>query len=189
MKKIAYLRVSTAEQNPDRQIEGLKHIADELHIETLSAVARHRPVYDRVIGRLRRGDMLVVWALDRAYRSAKDALIELDALRERGVYFQIANLDLDTTTPHGRFIYTIMSGASQYEREMLIERTKEGIAAARAQGKRIGRPPKLTQIQLFDAHHRIVTGQATRVQIAAEYKIAPWSLTRAIKRSVEALPN
>ncbi|MGR9200175.1 DNA invertase Pin-like site-specific DNA recombinase [Rhizobium leguminosarum] len=104
MNKIAYLRVSTAEQCPDRQIEGLKDIADELHIETLSAVARHGPVYGRVIGRLGRGDVLVVWALDRAYRSAKDALNELDALRDRGVYFKIASLDLDTTTTHGRFV-------------------------------------------------------------------------------------
>ena len=106
MKKIGYLRVSTHEQKPDRQIEGLQPLCDELHIETLSAVARSRPVYDEVISRLGRGDMLIVWALDRAYRSAKDALNELDALRARGVYFQIANFNLDTTTPHGRFIYT-----------------------------------------------------------------------------------
>lgn len=185
MKKIAYLRVSTAEQCPDRQIQGLKDIADELHIETLSAVSRHRPVYDRVIARLAPGDALVVWALDRAWRSAKDALTELDALRERGVHFRIAHLDLDTTTPHGRFIFTIMSGASQFERETLIERTKEGIAAARARGIRIGRPPKLSEAELFDAHHRIATGQATRVSIAAEHGIAPWSLTRAIRRTMQ----
>src|SRR5690554_1417064 len=83
MKRIAYLRVSTAEQRPDRQIEGLKDLADELHIETLSAVARRRPVYEHVTARLQAGDMLVIWALDRAYRSAKDALNEIDALRER----------------------------------------------------------------------------------------------------------
>lgn len=82
-----------------------------------------------------------------------------------------------------------MSGAAQYEREMLIERTKEGNAVARTQGKRICRPPKLTAVQLFDAHYRIATRQATRVQIAAERKIARWSLTRALKRSVEAPPN
>ena len=123
MKKIAYIRISTAEQNPDRQIAGLTGLADELHIERLSAVARRRPVYESVVAKLKRGDMLVVWALDRAYRSARDALNELDALRERGIHFQIATLDLDTTTPHGRLIYTFMSGMAQFERENLIERT------------------------------------------------------------------
>ncbi len=184
MKKIGYLRVSTQEQKPDRQIEGLRSLCDELHIETLSAVARSRPVYRAVVSCLQRGDMLVVWALDRAYRSAKDALNELDALRDRGIYFQIANMDLDTATPHGRFIYTIMSGAAQYEREMLIERTKEGIAAARLQGKQLGRPPKLTPVQLFDAQFRLEQRTATKAAIAAEHGIAPWTLTRAIKRSM-----
>lgn len=185
MRKLGYLRVSTQEQKPDRQIDGLRALCDELHIETLSAVARSRPVYETVVSHLERGDMLVVWALDRAYRSAKDALVQLDALRERGIFFQIANFNLDTTTPHGRFIYTIMSGAAQYEREILIERTKEGIAAARAQGKLIGRPPKLTHEQLLDAQCRILGRTATKAAIAAEHGIAPWTLTRAIRRSVE----
>lgn len=187
MRKIGYLRVSTQEQKPDRQIEGLHALCDELHIETLSAVARSRPVYDRVIARLEEGDMLVVWALDRAYRSAKDALNELDALRARGIYFQIANFNLDTTTPHGRFIYTIMSGAAQYEREILIERTREGIAAARAQGKRIGRPPKMNGEQLAEAKSRLAGRKATKAAIAAEHDVAPWTLTRALKRVPESI--
>lgn len=189
MRRIGYLRVSTNEQKPDRQIDGLRPICDELHIETLSAVARARPIYEFVTARLERGDMLVVWALDRAYRSAKDALNELDALRDRGVDFQIANFNLDTRTPQGRFIYTIMSGAAQYERDVLIERTKQGIAAARAQGKLIGRPPKLTDEQLFDAHCRLSDGTATLATIAAEHGIAPWTLTRAIRRLVQTAAN
>lgn len=183
--RIAYLRVSTADQTPARQIEGLKHLADELHIETLSAVARRRPIYEGVIKRLRPGDALVIWDIDRAYRSAKDALNELDALDRRGVNFVIAKLSIDTSTAEGYFMYTIMSGAAEFERRILSRRTKEGIAAARARGERLGRPPKLTEMQLFDAHYRIATKQATRVKIAAEHGIAPWTLTRAINRSLE----
>lgn len=183
MRRIAYLRVSTAEQRPDRQIEGLKHIADELHIETLSAVARHRPVYQLVVNRLSAGDALVIWDLDRAYRTSKDAINELDALRERGIHFHIANLHLDTTTPHGRLIYTILGALAQFERETLAQRTKEGIEAARRRGKRIGRPPKLSERQLADVRRRIAAGRETHVEIAAEYSIAPWSLTRALKRT------
>lgn len=187
MRRIAYLRVSTAEQRPDRQIEGLRHIADELHIETLSAVARRRPVYESVLARLEAGDTLVIWDLDRAYRTSKDAINELDALRERGIHFHIANLHLDTTTPHGRLIYTILGALAQFERETLAQRTKEGIEAARKRGKRIGRPPKLSPRQLSDAQRRIAEGKDTRACIAADFGVAPWTLTRALKRHERAL--
>lgn len=184
-RRIAYLRVSTAEQRPDRQILGLRNMADELHVETLSAVARRRPIYDKVLGRLRSGDVLVVWALDRAYRSVRDAANQLHALQERGVRIHIASMQLDMDTAYGRWQYNTLSANAEYERDNLIERTKEGMEAARARGKHLGRPPKLTPVQLFDAHYRIETKQATRVEIAAEHGIAPWTLTRALKRSVE----
>lgn len=187
MRRIAYLRVSTAEQRPDRQIEGLKHIADELHIETLSAVAKRRPVYEHVVERLSAGDALVIWDLDRAYRTSKDAINEMDALRARGIHFHIANLHLDTTTPHGRLIYTVLGALAEFERETLAQRTKEGIEAARRRGKRIGRPPKLTDRQLAHARRRIETGRQTRAQIAVEYGVWPWTLTRALNRKVEAV--
>ncbi|MBN9057469.1 MAG: recombinase family protein, partial [Rhizobiales bacterium] len=96
-KKIGYLRVSTVDQNPDRQIEGLKDLCDELHVETLSAVSRRRPVYEAVTAGLQAGDLLVIWDLDRAYRSARDALAELDALQQRGIHFHIAKLSIDKT--------------------------------------------------------------------------------------------
>lgn len=189
MRRIAYLRVSRTDQRPDRQIIGLRDMADELHIEKLSAVARRRPVYERVKSQLGPGDMLVVWALDRAFRSAKDAINELDALRARGVVFQIAEMHLDTSTPHGRHQYTIMSANAELERELLIQRTKEGIAAARERGVTIGRPPKLSSLQLFEAHCRVLKGVETKKQIASAYGIRSWTLTRALRRSVEGWAN
>jgi hypothetical protein len=116
MRKIGYMRVSTGEQRPDRQIDGLKEICDEYFVETLSAVSRKRPVYQKVIRSLKPGDMLVVWDLDRAFRSAKDALNELDLLHKRGVSFRIASLKIDTTTPEGYFVYTIMGAVAEFER-------------------------------------------------------------------------
>ncbi|MEZ5804248.1 MAG: recombinase family protein [Rhizobiaceae bacterium] len=189
MKKIGYMRVSTGEQRPDRQIDGLKEICDEYFIETLSAVSRKRPVYQKVIRSLRPGDMLVIWDLDRAFRSAKDALNELDLLHKRGVAFMIASLAIDTTTPEGYFVYTIMGGLAEFERRMLSRRTKQGLAAARRRGVRLGRPPKLTQVELFDAHCRIAAGTATPAEIAAEHGMAAWSVTRAINRSLRTPPH
>jgi DNA invertase Pin-like site-specific DNA recombinase len=188
MRRIAYLRVSTAEQRPDRQILGLREMADELHIEKLSAVARKRPVYDEVIARLRPGDVLVVWDIDRAYRTLKDAVNELDALTARGIRFHIAKMNIDTQSAYGRYHYNIMSAGFQLERETLIERTKEGIAAARSRGVRIGRPPKLSDVELFAAHERVLAGES-RAKVAASFGIAAWSLTRALRRSVGGPTN
>lgn len=188
MRRIAYLRVSTADQRLDRQILGLRGMADELHIEKRSAVASHRPVYEAVKARLRPGDALVVWDLDRAFRSVADAFIELDAFRDRGVTFQIACMNIDTATADGRYQYGLKSLQAQWEREKLSERTKEGIEAARARGVKIGRPPKLSDLELFEAHCRVMAGE-TYAKIAAEFKVWPWTLSRAISRSTKISPN
>lgn len=184
MKKVAYLRVSTAEQRPDRQIDGLKASCDELHLETLSACSKRRPVYDRVVGLLEPGDMLVVWDLDRAFRSVIDALTEAEKLRQRGVHFQIANLSIDTTTPAGIFVYTMMSALAEFERRTLSQRTKEGLQAARRRGKTIGRPPVLTDEQLSQARHRVEVGGRSTSSVARELGIQRWTLSRSLKRDM-----
>lgn len=182
MRKIAYLRVSTTEQRPDRQVDGLRATCDELYIETLSAVSPRRPVYEAVIAQLKPGDMLVVWDLDRAFRSVVDALTEAEKLRRRGVEFQIANLHIDTSTPAGIFVYTMMSALAEFERRTLSQRTKEGLAAARRRGKRIGRPPKMSHSQLVSAALRLAQGGESLSEIAREHGVAPWTLSRALKR-------
>lgn len=188
MRKIAYLRVSTAEQRPDRQIDGLQDFCDELHVETLSACHAKRPVYERVIKSLQPDDMLVVWDLDRAFRSVVDALTEAEKLRRRGVHFKIANLNIDTTTPAGIFVYTMLSALAEFERRTLSQRTKEGMQAARRRGKRIGRPRSLTDRQVHDARHRIeITGKSAS-SVAREMGVPRWTLSRAIRRQVEAVP-
>lgn len=182
MRKIAYIRVSTAEQRPDRQIDGLGALCDELHVETLSAVSKARPVYEEVMQRLRPGDVFLIWDLDRAYRSAKDALTELDRLRADNIEIQIANMAIDTSTPYGKFLFTLISGLAEFERQMLSQRTREGLEAARQRGKRIGRPPKLTRTELMAAAERIGRGDKSIAEIAADYGVAGWTLSRALKR-------
>ena len=187
--KIGYLRVSTEEQKPDRQIDALKPVCDELHIEKLSAVAKKRPVYERIVGSLQSGDVFVIWDLDRAFRSAKDALNELDNLRERGIEIRIASLAIDTSTPHGMLIYTFISGLAEFERRLLSERTKQGLAAARRRGKRLGPPTKLTDEQVRNAMQKIATKEATAAEMAALYGVHPSTIARSIKRLVNRTPN
>jgi DNA invertase Pin-like site-specific DNA recombinase len=180
-RKIGYLRVSTVDQNPDRQVDGLRDLCDELYVETLSAVSRRRPVYEAVTAALRAGDIFVIWDLDRAYRSAKDALGELDALQQRGIHFHIAKLSIDTTTPTGRFLYTVMGGLAEFERLTLSQRTREGLLAARRRGSRLGRPPKLDDHQLRLARERLSRGE-TITALARTFGVAPWTMTRALRR-------
>jgi DNA invertase Pin-like site-specific DNA recombinase len=182
MKKIAYVRVSTPDQRHDRQIEGLKQVCDELHVETLSACAAKRPVYDEVLARLGPGDMLVVWDLDRAFRSVIDALTEAEKLRARGVHFRIANLNIDTSTPAGIFVYTMISALAEFERRTLSQRTREGLQAARKRGARIGRPPALSDRQLRRAAQRHEAGE-TYAAIAGDYRVDGWTLSRALRRT------
>ncbi len=182
MKKIGYLRVSTAEQRPDRQIDGLERICDELHVEKLSATARVRPVYERVIAALAPGDVFVIWDLDRAFRSAKDALVELDRMRAAGIVIRIANLNIDTDTPYGILLFTFISGLAEFERRLLSQRTREGLAAARRRGKRLGRPPKMSRAQVERAARRIENHPEALSGIAARHGVHPWTLVRAIRR-------
>ncbi|KFL29544.1 hypothetical protein JP75_20455 [Devosia riboflavina] len=182
MKKIGYLRVSTEEQNPARQVDGLTAICDELFVETISGAKSDRPIYQQVVSQLERGDVLVVWDLDRAYRSSREALNEIDRLQARGIAIRIVNLDIDTTTPAGLFVFTLMAALATFERHTLSQRTKEGLESARKRGAKLGRPRKLTDEQLQQAEKLIKAGHTKRGDIAKKYGVATWTLTRSMRR-------
>lgn len=180
--KIGYLRVSLDHQKEDRQEDGLRALCDELYVEKISATCKIRPVYRQVVETLQPGDTLVVWDLDRAFRSTVDALLEAEKLRQRGIEFQIVNLNVDTATPSGELIYTVMAAFAQFERSNLIKRTKEGMAAARKRGKHIGRPYKLHLEEIILAHSRIESGQSTLSEMAAEFGCSRETLAQGLRR-------
>lgn len=183
MKKLGYLRVSTQEQRPDRQIDGLDGVCDELFVEYASAAASHRPVFDHVLSKLVTRDTLVVLDLDRAFRSVVDAIRTAEDLKRRGISLQIASLEVDMETPAGRLVFAVMSACAAFERELISQRTKEGLAAARRRGKRLGRPPRLSQSELVKAAHQIAIEGRSIKTVARNFNIHPWSLTRAIRRN------
>lgn len=182
MRRLGYLRISTQEQRPDRQIDGLETICDELRIECISAVSPKRPVYDQLLVDLQPGDALVIWDLDRAFRSVVDAILEVEKLRARGIVLQIVNMQIDTGIPSGMLVYTVLSAFAEFERRMLSQRTKEGLAAARKRGKTLGRPRKITDEQLEHARRCMGRGERRVGDLARDIGVAPWSLTRALKR-------
>jgi DNA invertase Pin-like site-specific DNA recombinase len=131
---------------------------------------------------LKCGDTLVVWDLDRAFRSTIDALMEVEKLRGRGVEFQIVTLCVDTATPNGELIYTVMAAFAQFERKNLIKRTREGMQAARAKGKHIGRPFKLSERQILRAREHVLSGNSTITGIAYNLGCSRNTLSRALQR-------
>jgi len=180
--KIGYLRVSTEEQNVDRQIDALKPLCDQVFIEKLSATAPKRPIFDRVMALLKSGDTLVVWDLDRAFRSTVDAILQEKHLRERGITFEIISLNVNTAEPAGEFAYSVMAAAAQLERRMISKRTKEGLAAARKHGVTLGRKPKLSKRQIIQAKEKLKASSHTQAELAALYGVHPRTLARAIQR-------
>jgi len=180
--KIGYLRVSTEEQKPDRQVDGLKSHCDKIFFERVSAANKTRPVYESVLKKLKAGDTLVVWDLDRAFRSTVDALLEADKLRNRGIEFQIVTLNVDTATPSGELIYTVMAAFAQFERQSLIKRTKEGMAAAKKRGQHIGRPYKLSEDDVKQAYQEIKAGRASIRGMASHLGCTRDTLSIALKR-------
>ena len=182
MSKFGYVRTSTDEQLFDRQVQQLQEHCERVYIEDgVSAVRKHRPVYDQVMAALQTGDVFVVSSLDRAFRSSVDALSELDKLHERGIQFLSLSQNFDTTTPDGKFLYTLAAALATWEREILSARTKEGLEAARRNGKKLGRPRKLSDDQIREARRLLEADfYASLTQVAESFRVHEMTLRRAL---------
>lgn len=146
--KIGYARVSTYEQNLDLQLDALKEAGCEKVFEDHgSGVKRSRPGFDEALSHLRKGDTLVVWRLDRLGRSLKHLIEVINLLDAQKIGFQSLQESIDTTTSGGRLIFHMFGALAEFERHLIQERTQAGLAAARARGKKGGRPKALDEKQ------------------------------------------
>jgi DNA invertase Pin-like site-specific DNA recombinase len=148
MSKVGYARVSTRSQNDDSQVDELIAAGcdpDRLFIDHgVSGKLASRPQLDACLKYLRDGDVLVITRLSRAMRSIRDLLNIAHDLSERGIGLKVLKQDIDTTTPGGRLVFHIFAAIDEWQRELIVEGTKEGLAAARARGRKGGSKPKLT---------------------------------------------
>ena len=117
---------------------------------------------------------------DQCEDRQRDALNELHNMRARGIEVQIASMSLDTGTPIGKLMFTFISGLAEFERDLHVTRTKEGLEATRRRGTRIGRPPKISNRQVRAAQEKLKAGNGTITELAALNGIHPWTLRRRI---------
>lgn len=147
-----YARVSTVEQNCELQLEDLRRFGagrfDQVHEYVdigVSGTQRHRPQLDALMrdARRRKFEVILVWKFDRFARSLRHLIDSLDEFRSLGIHFISYTEGIDTTTPSGELVFHIVGAVAQFERDLIAERIRAGLAHARAQGKRIGRPRAL----------------------------------------------
>ncbi|HEY7419379.1 MAG TPA: recombinase family protein [Ktedonobacteraceae bacterium] len=139
--QIGYARVSTADQTLLLQKDALTRAkCDPIFTDTMSGTKDRRPGLEQALSHLRAGDTLVVWRLDRLGRSLKHLIETIQRLEQRGVGFKSLTENIDTTTPGGKLVFHIFGSLAEFERALIVERTQAGLAAARARGRKGGRP-------------------------------------------------
>lgn len=173
--KLGYARCSTLDQNLDWQIDALtKEGCDRIFQEKFTGTRKDRPELLRMMDMLREGDTVIICELTRLSRSVKDLFELVEQVEKAGANIKsLKEPWLDTTTPQGRLLFTIFSGVSQFERELIRERTMEGLASARARGRMGGRPGK----------DKKIVEQALTLYDSKAYSVDEISKTTGISRA------
>jgi DNA invertase Pin-like site-specific DNA recombinase len=178
---IGYARISTHEQTLNLQQDALQKVGcTKIFTDTASGAKSERKGLEEALNYVRSGDTLVVWRLDRLGRSLPHLIATMTDLEEQGIGFKSLTEDIDTTTSGGKLIFHIFGALAEFERNLIRERTQAGLTAARARGKKGGRPKAITvqkrniAQELYDSGHPIL-------DICRTLKISRASLYRALK--------
>jgi DNA invertase Pin-like site-specific DNA recombinase len=183
---LGYARVSTEDQDLRLQRATLQEVGcQRLYAEKVSGATRARPQLERMLDQLRAGDVVVVSRLDRLARSTRDLLEIAERLKESDAGLRsLAEPWADTTSPAGRMVLTVFAGIAEFERAMILERTRCGRVAARARGVRFGRPPKLSSEQIALARRLLDEGHPV-CAVAKILKVHRTTLYRALTLAAE----
>lgn len=181
---IGYARVSSNEQDTTVQVAALKVAGCEsIFREKASGGRWDRPELHKLLGQIRKGDVLVVWKLDRLSRSLRDLLMVMEKLQEGKAGFRSLTEAVDTTTPAGRMMMQMVGSFAEFERAMLKERTKAGLDAARKEGRIGGRPPKLKPQQQKEIVRLVTKGKKTAAEAARLFSVHPATVSRLLQRT------
>jgi len=176
---IGYARVSTDEQSTAAQIEALEKAGcDPVYKEFASGGRWDRPKLQHILRHIQKGDVLVVWKLDRLTRSLSDLLRIMTSLEKAGAGFRSLTEAIDTTTPVGRMLAHVLGSFAEFERAILRERTKLGLARARAEGRIGGNRAKLTPFQQAEAKKILAVGDRTQSEVAELFQVHRSTISR-----------
>ena len=184
---VGYVRISSADQTGDGQLDALRRAGTTRVVTEQASGVADRPLLDALLLSLASGDTLAVTEVSRLGRSTAEVLALADDLRSRGVHLRVLNLGIDTATPAGGLVLTMMAGLARFERELLRERQQRGIAAARGRGKHLGRPALLTPDHARRAAVRLRAGE-TLATVAAEWRVSERTLSRLVRRHPDGGP-
>lgn len=192
-KLIGYARVSTADQDTDRQevdLRGAGVRSDDLYADRgVSGARASRPALDRALGALESGDTLVVTTLDRLGRSTTHMLGLADELQDRGVNLRVLNLGgeaVDTRTPTGRLLLTIMSGIAEMERAIKVERVRDSVAKRRARGGDLGGRPERFSADTMSVARKLLDEGVPAAKVARDLGMSRTTLYRRLRASEES---
>ena len=179
--RIGYARVSTDDQTLDLQKDALKRAkCREVYEEQASGKNTGRPQLEGCLKSLRAGDTLVVWRLDRLGRNLADLVRLIAELEQRKVNFESLTEKIETNSPTGRLVFHVFAALAEFERNLIRERTVAGLTAARARGRKGGRPPKLSAKEIKTIRALLKTADISVAEIAARFGIARSTLYRTI---------
>lgn len=183
---VGYARVSTDDQNLDLQLNALRkaEVPDtQIFMEHVSGAATKRPQLEKALKNLRRGDVFVVWKLDRLGRSLPELVKLSQEFKDRGVQLKSLTEGIDTTTPMGELFFHIMAALAHFERALISERTKAGIEAAKERGTWRTRPPTIDRIQWEKAIELLKENPLLSAQAVCD-ELPPHSKTgKSVKRT------
>lgn len=183
--RIGYSRVSTTDQNTQSQQDKLAAAGCErIFVDHFTGTKASRPEWDRARDVLRRGDTLVITRLDRLGRSTKDLLAIASWLDDNGIDLCATEQQIDTSTPEGRLFFTMISAFAEFEHSMMVARTKDGLAAARARGRTGGRKPKLSTAQRAEVR-RLAAADRPMVEIAELFRVSRATIYRTLNDPAE----
>lgn len=183
---LGYARISTEDQKLDLQLEALARAGvDERRIyrDSASGATADRPGLEAALIALRPGDVLVVWRLDRLGRSLKDLIALTERINEAGAGLRSLGEAIDTTSPTGQLFFHIFGAIAQFERALIVERTRAGLAASRKKGRRGGRPAKIPPKAIAAARAMLDSPELTAADVAAQLGVHRVTLYRALRKA------
>lgn len=185
MANVAYVRVSTVEQNEARQVEALeKYGIDKWYKEKVSAKNTNRPKLQAMLDYVREGDTVYIHDFSRMARSTSDLLAIIEQLKTKGVMLVSHKESIDTSTPTGKLMLTMIAAINEFERANLLERQREGIAIAKAEGKYAGRSAVEVK-DIVEHYKRYMQRLVTKTELAQELKISRPTLNKLFSELVQ----